>query len=336
MTELAAHLGPFLREHLPRDRGASPNTVETYAYSFQLLACFTAERLGIRPCQIEIEQLDAGLILAFLDHLEQRRGNTTRTRNARLAAVKCFFRYLEYRVPACLDLARQVHAIPAKRTDEALVDALSRDQVQALLDAPDLNTCSGLRDRAMLHLAYAAGLRVSELVGLACRDLSQPHLDTVRVVGKGRRERQLPLWKETKTVLREWLVVRPETPHPHLFLNARGSPMSRHGFNHRLALHVATARQRLPSIAAKHITPHSLRHACALHTLQATGDLRKVSLWLGHASIQSTEVYLRVDPAEKLDILAAGFPPSIRKGTFKNAQDRLMAILSEVRSTQLC
>ena len=332
MTELAIHLGTFLREHLPRDRRASPHTVASYSYGFQLFLCFVAERLGIRPCQIAVEKLTADLILDFLDHLEQTRGNTVRTRNARLAAFKCFFRYLEYRMPACLDLAAQVQAIPSKRIDEALIDTLDRDEVQALLDAPDPTTRSGVRDRAMLHLAYAGGLRVSELVGLAWADLSQPNLDTVRVLGKGRRERKLPLWKETRAVLRTWLTIRPDSACPALFVNARGGTMSRHGFSHRLALHVETAGQRRSSIISKRITPHSLRHACALHTLEATGDIRKVSLWLGHASIKSTEIYLRVDPAEKLDIMVAGFPPTIRKGSFKDVPDKLMSILKDART----
>lgn len=333
MTELAPHISAFLREHLPRDRGVSRHTVESYAYAFQLLICFAADRLDIQPCHLKIEQLSADLILAFLDYLEYERGNAVRTRNARLAAFKCFFNYLEYRVPACLDLARQVHAIPSKRFDKVLVNTLDRDQIQALLDAPDPATLSGIRDRAMLHLAYTAGLRVSELTRLACSDLRQPHLDTVRVVGKGRRERQLPLWKETRSVLLDWLAVRPDSVEQHLFLNARGTAMSRHGFSHRLSLHVATASQKLPSMAGKHITPHSLRHSCALHTLQATGDIRKVSLWLGHATIQSTEIYLRVDQTEHLDVLAAGLPPTIKKGFFKDVPDKLMTILSEARAT---
>lgn len=332
MTELATHVSRFLREHLPRDRRASRHTVESYAYSFQLLVCFAAERLRLRPCQIEIEQLTVELILDFLDHLEKKRGNTVRTRNARLAAFKCFFRYLEYRLPACLDLARQVHAIPSKRFDEALIDGLDRDELQTLLDAPDPTTRVGVRDRAMLHLTYTAGLRVSELIGLTCDDLGRPHLNTVRVRGKGRRERELPLWKETRRVLRDWLAIRPDCGDRHLFLNARGMAMSRHGFAHRLALHVATARKTLPSMAGKRITPHSLRHACALHTLEATGDIRKVSLWLGHATVNSTEIYLRADPTEKLDILAAGHVPTIRKGRFNNAPDRLLAILNAARA----
>ena len=332
MTALAPHISAFLGQHLPRDRRASRHTIESYAVSFQLLVCFAADRLGVRPCQIEIEQLDVPLILDFLDSLEQVRGNAIRTRNLRLVAFKSFFRYLEHRAPACLDLARQVHAIPSKRFDEALVDYLDRDELRALLDAPDPTTTAGVRDRAMLHLTYAAGLRVSELTGLACKDLAQPHLNSVHVMGKGRRERVLPLWRETRSVLRDWLAIRPSGGSDRLFLNARGMALSRHGFAHRLALHVATARQKMPSMVGKRISPHALRHSCAVHTLEATGDIRKVSLWLGHASIQSTEIYLRTDPIEKLEVLAAGLPPGIRQGSFPEAPDRLLAMLKDAKA----
>ncbi len=329
MTELAHHISAFLRDHLPRDRRASRHTIESYATSFKLLVCFAAERFGVRPCQIGIEQLTAPLILDFLNDLEDRQGNSVGTRNVRLAAFKSFFRYLEYRAPSFLDLARQIHAIPSKRGDEALIDYLDRDEIQALLNAPDPATRSGVRDRAMLNLAYAAGLRVSELTGLVCGDLAQPHLDTVHVTGKGRRERILPLWKETRALLRQWLAIRPRSGEHNLFLNARGRSMSRHGFAHRLALHVATAQQEASSMIGKRVTPHTLRHSCAIHTLEATGDIRKVALWLGHQTIRSTEIYLRADPVEKLDILAAGLPPSLRKGSFNDAPDRLLAILKD-------
>lgn len=331
MTALAPHIGAFLLEHLPRDRRASRHTVESYSFAFQLLVCFTAKRLGIQPCKLEIEKLTAQLILDFLDELEKGRGNSIRTRNVRLAAFKSFFRYLEYRVPACLDLARQVNAIPSKRCDQALVDYLERDELQAVLDAPDIATLAGVRDRAMLHLAYAAGLRVSELTGLMCGDLGH-NLETINVTGKGRRQRVLPLWRETKAVLRDWLAIRPDRGDKRLFLNARGTAMSRHGFAYRLALHVESAQEKVPSLADKRVSPHVLRHSCAMHTLEATGDIRKVSLWLGHANIQSTETYLRADPVEKLDVLAAGLPPSIKKGSFKGATDRLLATLSAARA----
>lgn len=332
MTALAPHLSTYLLEHLPRDRGASRHTIDSYAYSFQLLVRFAAQRLRVRPCEIQVEQLDAGLILDFLDHIEANRANTARTRNARLAAFKSFFRFLEYRAPGYLNLALQVHAIPSKRTEQPLVDYLTRGELQALLDAPNRRTPSGVRDRAMLHLAYAGGLRVSELTGLQLNDVRQPALDQIHVLGKGRRERVLPLWKETQIVLRDWLRIRPPSDDGAVFLNNRGEAMSRYGFASRLAAHVRTAQRSAPSLTQKRVTPHVLRHTCAIHTLEATGDIRRVALWLGHSSVVSTEIYLRVDPAQKLDILDAGAPPQIQKGTFKGVSDRLLAMLASARA----
>ncbi len=327
MPDLARPLTDFLTQYLPRDYGASPHTVASYTDSFKLLAVFTAQRHRTRPCQLQVSHLDPATLLAFLDHLETQRGNGVRTRNARLVAIKSFFRYLEFRHPECLDLAAQVHALPQKQGDQPPVDYLSRAEIQALLDAPPADTVTGLRDRAMLCLAYNAGLRVSELVGLAVQDLDTPGLASVRVIGKGRRGRILPLWKQTRSALREWLNVRPESPDGHLFLNAMGIGLTRRGFAKRLALHVATAASATPTIAGKTVTPHSLRHACALSTLEATGDIRQVGLWLGHATLQSTEMYLRVDPANKLDILSSRQPPNLRKGTFDGMHDELLAML---------
>ncbi len=329
MTALAPHLSKFLYEYLPRDRGASQHTIDSYSVSFLQFIIFAEGKLRVRPCTLTIEQLTVELILDFLEHLERDRGHSVGTRNVRLAAIKSFFRFLEYRLPACLHLAAQIHAIPLKRREQPLVDYLDQDEVQGVLDAPDPSTRAGIRDRAMLHLAYAAGLRVSELVGLTCDDLEQPGLNLVRVRGKGRRERVLPLWSGTRSVLRDWLAIRPDATSPYLFLNARGVGMTRHGFAHRLKLHAETARRSVPSIAAKRITPHVLRHSCAMNTYESVGDVRKVSTWLGHASVLSTEVYVRASPLEKLDVLAARRPPSVRKGVFTDARDRLMRILNE-------
>ena len=326
MTALASYLGSFLREHLPKERRASQHTCEAYAQSFQLLLGFAAARLKIKPSNIEIERLDAPLVFAFLEHLEKARGNSARTRNARLAAINSFFRFLEYRVPSCLDQCRRIHAIPMKKTDQALVGYLDRDELQGLLDAPDTSTVSGIRDRAMLHLAFAAGMRVSELVGLRLDQIGRD-MSTVHIMGKGRRERVLPIWKETAAAVRAWLKVRPTTGAPELFLNARAQAMTRSGFEYILAKHVATASCAVPSIAGKTVSPHILRHTCAMHTLQATRDVRKVSLWLGHASLQSTEVYLRADPTEKLEALAAMAPPMLKPGRFR-APDKLLAMLT--------
>ena len=275
MTDLAPQVAAFLREHLPRDRRASRHTIASYALTLQLLIGFAANRLTIRPCRLAIEQLTVPLILDFLESLERERGNTVRTRNLRLAAIKAFFRYIEFRVPECLDLALQVSAIPYKRFDRALVDYLDRDEVQALLNAPDTTTSNGIRDRAMLHLAYAAGLRVSELVELKRKDLGL-HLETIHVMGKGRRERVLPLWKETQVALEEWLAVRPESRAGHLFLNARGEKLSRHGFARRLALHVEFVRSKMPSLAGKRVSPHVLRHYIDCMTMSCN----PVRFWL--------------------------------------------------------
>ena len=326
MTDLASYLSAFLNEHLPRERGASPHTCQSYAYSFQLLVGFAAEQHGVKPSSLQLDHLGAATVLAFLDYLEATRGCTARTRNARLAAIKSFFRFLEYRLPSSLGQARQIHAIPMKRFDEALVAYLTLDEVQALLDAPDPGTACGLRDRAILYLAYSCGLRVGELVALRADQFDGRRPACIHVDGKGRRQRVLPLWKETSVAIRHWFAVRRPDADPQLFLNAAGRALSRSGVEYVLARHVATAARRQPSLAPKRVTPHVLRHSCAMHSLQATGDIRKVALWLGHASIRSTEIYLRADPTEKLEALAKLGAPVLKKGRFK-APDKLIAML---------
>lgn len=328
MTPLAPQLAAFLREYLPRDRACSAHTCESYAYAFQLLVCFAADRHGTSPSALTLEQLDASVVLAFLEHLEEVRGNSAATRNARLAAIKSFAHFIEYRLPSAIDQVRRILAIPVKKTDETIVPFLDRRELQALLDAPDPTIRDGIRDRAMLHLAFAAGLRVSELVGLRSDELRLHPDAAIHVRGKGRRERVLPLWKETVTALRAWLDIRNDVATPELFLNARGQPLTRSGFEYILAKHVAVAASHAPSLATKRVSPHVLRHTCAMNVLQATRDIRRVSLWLGHATMKSTEVYLRADPTEKLAALDAGAAPALRPGHF-SAPDKLMAMLRE-------
>ena len=328
MTPLSPHLAAFLREYLARDRACSKHTCEAYAYTFQLLVCFAADRHETSPSSLSLEHLDAALVLDFLEHLETSRGNSARTRNSRLAAIRSFAHFLEYRVPSAIDQVRRILAIPAKKTDETLVPYLDHRELQALLDTPNPTSRDGTRDRAMLHLAFAAGLRVSELIGVRLKDL-QLHPDPgIRVLGKGRRERILPLWKETVMALRAWLAVRGEITVNELFINARGRPMSRSGFAYILTRHVRSAAKTCPSLSTKRVSPHVLRHTCAMHMLQATRDVRKVALWLGHASMKSTEVYLRADPTEKLAALHAGAAPVLRPGRF-TAPDKLLALLKE-------
>jgi len=326
MTPVASLITGYLREHMPLAQGRSRHTCETYAHAFRLWLVFAAERLGLRPSQLCLEQLDAALVLAFLAHIEQQRGNGAATRNARLTAIKAFMRYVELRVPAALEQVRQVHAIPTKRHDQMLVRHLTMEEVRAILDAPDLSTRLGIRDRAMLHLCFAGGLRVSELVELPLAHVGLQQTPSIRVLGKGRRERCLPLWKETAADLRAWLAVRGQVPCPELFVNAEGAAMTRAGFEYVLDKHVRAAAARCPALAGRSVSPHQLRHSCAVVMLQATRDIRKVALWLGHADVRTTEAYLRVDPSEKLEAVEAVLPPGLRRGRFK-APDALIASL---------
>src|SRR5271156_5966654 len=242
-----------------------------------------------------------------------------------IGGIKSFFRFLEYRQPAALEQIRRVLAIPFKRTDTRLVPYLVREEVQALLDAPDPATRDGIRDRAMLHLAVCTGLRVSELTGLRIDDVVLPSM-SIRVHGKGRRERALPLWKTTAAALRAWLATRGVVAVPEVFVNVRGKPLSRWGFAYLLKQHAEAAAQRCPQLLNKRVSPHVLRHTSAMIVLQATQDIRKVSLWLGHTNLATTEIYTRGDPSEKLEAIEAIVPPHLRKGSFR-APDKLIALL---------
>ena len=322
MTPIAPHISAFLRERLTEG-----HTQATYAYAFQLLFTFASRRLGVAPSDLQIEHLDAPVGLAFLDHLQHQRGNGARTRNARFAAVRAFMRFLEHRIPAALDQIRRVLAIPVHRADTRLVTHLSTADSRAVLDAPDPASRLGIRDRAMLYVGLTGGLRVSELVGLRLDNVRfDGRYVELRVRGKGRKERALLLWKEVGDALRAWLAIRGPATVPELFLNARGRNMTRAGFAHVVRKHTATARAQCPTLQGKRISPHVLRHTCALAVLQATGDIRQVALWLGHESIQTTEDYLRVDVTQRIGVLTSVTPPQLRPGKFR-PPDALIASL---------
>jgi integrase/recombinase XerD len=326
MTPIAPHISDYLRDRLPHQRGASPHTCVSYAYSFQLLFEFASRRLGLKPSELTLEQIDALLVMDFLASLETERDNSPATRNVRLAAIKSFMHFVEYRVPALLEQSRQILAIPKKKTDQPLIHYLSLTEMQAILNAPNLQKRVGIRDRAMLHVCFAAGLRVSELLSLPMTALIWQPTPTLYIEGKGRRHRALPIWKQTAEDVRSWLAVRGAVPVAELFVSAQGRAMTRMGFTYLLRKYVQLAMQDCPSLQEKHVTPHVLRHTCAMMIYQATGDLRKVSLWLGHADLQATEVYVRADPTEKLDAIEAAIPPELRRGQF-TVPDRLIAML---------
>lgn len=326
MTPIASHITAFLRQRLPVERNASDHTCDSYAYAFKLLFEYASSCLKVPPSALHLEQLDAPLVVAFLNHLEATRGNGPSSRNTRLAAIKSFMRFMSYRVPSAMEQIQRILAIPAKRTETRLVRHLAVEEMQSILDAPVPDHRDGIRDRAMLHLCFAAGLRVSELIGLGLDDLKLQPQASVLIHGKGRKERCLPLWKETASALRAWLAVRGAVLAPELFVNARGEAMTRSGFKYILCKHAKTAAVRCPSLSAKRVFPHVLRHTCALTVLQATKDLRKVALWLGHAHMQTTEMYTRADPSVKLEALESVIAPKLRSGRFK-ATDQLIASL---------
>jgi integrase/recombinase XerD len=331
MTAIAPLITGFLREHLPQTRGLSPHSCEAYAHSFHLLFAFAAERLHTRPSRLELEQIDAEMVIAFLAHIERERGNSAATRNVRLAAVKAFMRYVELKHPGALMQIARINAIPGKRHDQKLIRPLTMEEVRAILDAPNLRVRSGIRDRAMLHLCFAAGLRVSELVGLTVHSLNLRDPSIV-VFGKGRRERSLPLWKETTRDVRAWLAVRGEVRAPELFVNAQETAMTRAGFEYILEKHGSIAALQCPSLKGRTLSPHLLRHSCAVLMLQATHDIRKVALWLGHADIRTTEIYLRMDASEKLEAIEAVVPPQLRRGRFKAPDALIASLMADARA----
>jgi integrase/recombinase XerD len=238
MTPIAPHITAYLQQRLPLERAASDNTCASYGYAFKLLFQYASDRLKVPPSALCLEQLDAPLVLGFLHHLETERGNGPGSRNVRLAAIKSFMHFMEYRVPAALEQIRRILAIPVKKADTRLVRHLTVEEIKTLLDAPEPTTRDGIRDRAMLYLCFAGGLRVSELIGLRIDQLSLHGQASMLVHGKGRKERCLPLWKETAAALKAWLSVRGTVLVPELFLNARGQPMTRSGFEYILDKHV--------------------------------------------------------------------------------------------------
>jgi len=317
----------FFLRRLVAQRGASARTVESYRDAFELLLGFTEQRTGKPPSALQLGDLDAPLVLDFLDHLETERGNSVRTRNARLAAIHSFMRYVAVRDPASLPITQRVLAIPAKRFDRPVLGYLSRDQVAAILAAPNRGTWSGRRDAVLFATAYNTGARVSELTGLRVRDVLLDRQTAVHLHGKGRKQRVIPLWKNTASELRGWLDQINSAPEAPVFPNRTGAPLSRSGVRDRLDRAVALAESRCPSLLhGQHVTPHTLRHSTAMHLLQSGTDLAVIALWLGHSSPAVTHQYLEADLAAKEAVLRRLADPSPTPTRFRPG-DRLLTFL---------
>jgi len=326
---LAELLQGFFTERLMRQRQASPHTIASYRDTFRLLLRYLQDQHHTPPAALALEAVDAAAIAAFLTHLERERGNTARTRNARLAALHSFFRYVALAEPSASALCQRVLALPSKRHDRALIGFLTREEIAALLAAPERATWAGRRDHALLLVAVQTGLRVAELIGLRGQDLV---LDTgahVRCRGKGRKERATPLTLHARTVLRAWIAERKPGPADPLFCHATGRPLSRDGVAYLLAKHVAVARRTCPSLARKRVSPHVLRHTTAMQLLLAGVDRAVIALWLGHESVETTQMYLDANLALKEALLAKTAPldTPVAPGRFQPA-DRLLTFLN--------
>jgi site-specific recombinase XerD len=319
----------FFTQRLMQQRQASAHTIASYRDTFRLLLKFVQKRLRKAPCTLSLEDLDASIVVDFLSELEKVRKVTARTRNLRLTALHSFFRYVAYEAPTHAAQIQRVLAIPPKRFARKLVPFLNRPEVDALLAAPDQRTWSGRRDHALILLAVQTGLRLAELTGLHRQDL---HLETgahVRVIGKGRKERCTPLSKNTRSVLMAWLREPPRQPDQPVFPNARGGRLSAHGVHYLVAKHVAIATRTCPSLGTKRVSPHVLRHAAAMDLLQQGIDRSVIALWLGHESIETTQMYLDADLELKQRVLDAVVPPNGKPGRYRPG-DKLLAFLNRL------
>ena len=304
MTALAPTLQTFFTDRLIGQRGASGHTIAGYRDTWRLLLSFAAQRTGKNPCQLDIADLDAPLIAAFLDHLEHDRGNSPRTRNNRLAAIRSLFGYAALRHPEHAATIQRVLAITPKRYQRNLVTYLTGEETDALAAACDKTTWTGRRDHALLVLAAQTGLRVSELTGLTVGDVVLGAGAHVHTIGKGRKERRTPLLPVTVSVLRAWLAERHGAPGDPLFPASTGKPLSRDAIERRITLHAATAVRACPSLRSKHVTAHTLRHSCAMNLLQAGIDVAVIALWLGHEQVSTTSIYLNSRKLHQMNAFA--------------------------------
>jgi site-specific recombinase XerD len=329
MTLIAPTLQAFFTDRLVQQRQASPQTIASYRDTLRLLLGFVHQRTGKTPAQLGWDDLDAATIAAFLNHLEDERHNSTRTRNLRLTAIRSLFSYAALRHPEHALLIQRVLAIPPKRSDKRIVTFLTAAEIDALLAAPDQGRWEGRRDRALMLLAVQAGLRVSELTGLNCGDVTIGTGASVRCQGKGRKQRAIPLTSAAETLLRLWLRERAGHPGDPLFPTRTGRRLSRDAVALRVSTHATTAAQRCPSLLTKRIHPHVLRHSCAMSLLQAGVDTSVIALWLGHAGVRSTDAYIHADITIKERALALTTPAAARPGRYRPA-DKTLAFLESL------
>jgi len=329
MTLLAPALQAWFTDRLITQRNSSTQTIAAYRDTFRLLLCFAHEQTGKQPFELDLDDLDAPLIGAFLTHLEQDRGNSIRTRNTRLAAIHSFYRFAALDHPEHAGTIARVMAIPTKRYERNTVSYLDLPEIKALLAAPDPNTWLGRRDHALLLLMIQTGVRVSELVGLRIGDTQLGTGAHIKITGKGRKKRSTTLTGETVKVLRQWLKERQGIPEDPLFPTRQGEPLSRYTVGALLSKHARTAAAACPSLTAKHVTPHTLRHTNAMLLRAKDVDIATIALWLGHASTETTHIYEHADPALKEKAIAKIAPLGAKPVRYQPS-DNLLAFLENL------
>jgi len=330
MSLVAPTLQSFFTDRLATQRRASPDTIASYRDSLRMLVVFVHDQTGKAPSKLAWEDLDEEMICAFLDYLETERHNSPRTRNLRLTAIRSLITYASLRHPEHAEVFQRVLAIPSKRFDKPTVSFLTGQEIEALIAAPDLTRWEGRRDRALLLVAVQTGLRVSELTGLNCGDLNLGTGAHIRCEhGKGRKQRAVPLTEPTKEVLRVWVSERDGRRDEPLFPTRTGRRLSSDAVERLVRKHAATAATRCPSLSDKKLHPHVLRHSCAMTLLQAGVDTAVIALWLGHADIRSTNVYLHADMTIKQRALDLTKPASVPPGRYQPT-DTLLTFLESL------
>lgn len=329
MSTFAPTIEAFFTERLMAQRQASPRTIAAYRDTLRMLLVFAQQRLGTAPSRLDVAEVDVVLVGEFLTHLERDRHNTASSRNTRLAAIRALFRYAALRHPEHAQSIQRVLAIPNKRTTRKDIDFLHPDEVDALLAAPDTDTWIGRRDRAVLVLFVQTGLRVSELTRLACADIDLGPGAHVRCVGKGRKQRATPLTTQTVAVMQAWMRERAGAPTDPLFPTSTGRALSVDAVQWLVTKYATAAAKHCGSIAAKRVSPHVLRHTCAMNFLCVGVDIAVIALWLGHESAQTTQVYVHADMALKEQALARTTPSDTPPGRYR-PPDPLLAFLTDL------
>jgi site-specific recombinase XerD len=312
-----ALLQAFFIDRLLGQRGASSHTIASYRDAFRLLLRFAAEKLDKGPSALCLDDLDVPFVVAFLEHIENDRGNTARTRNARLAAIHSFFRYVSFCEPAYVDLCRRILAIPSKRYERRPIEFLHREEIDALVAAPDTGIWVGRRDRAFLLVAIQTGLRISELIGLRCQDVVLGTGAHVKCQGKGRKQRSTPLRRDTAAVMASWLRERKGKPEDPVFPSIRGNALSRDAVERLVGRHCNVAQRHCTSLKRKKVTPHVLRHTAAMELLQNGVDRSVIALWLGHESMETTQMYLHADMRMKEHALSRTAPVDVKQWRYQ-------------------